>query len=249
MKTYENVPVLLDGKLVFATSASVDDSFPFSSSYRGYGAHALNASGAYESGRKSSNISISYLGNGDNAFLPLESTGIQYLGIELDGKLYSGLTTSFQASAEPLTPISISASFMSFSEPVERSGSATIESTERVYHGGGTVLALPSISVDPLTFSLSMSQSFQPIYRVGDSALAGLTRTDGSFSLSVRSDEPINEESYPCGDDVTATITFADVCGTNPFEKQIANLKMTARRTEVNEGDILAYSAEYVKYF
>lgn len=247
MITYENVPIVIGGTLVLASSASVDESRPFSS-YRGYGGHFVDPSGIYESGRKQINLGVQYLGNAESAFIPFRATGIEYVAVGIHDKLYSGLVTSFLASADPVNPIDVSASFVCFADPTELGEYLT--GTDRVWHGGGsTITGLPSVAGDPVSFTVSMSQSFVPYYAVGEEQLSGLSRTDGTISLSLSTDEPFDAQDFPCVTGETATLTLADICGDTSVSEVIDGLRMTSEKKEISEGQVLSWSAEFVRFF
>lgn len=247
MTTYENVPIVIGGTLVLASSASVDEVRPFESR-RGYGDHFVTPSGVHESGRKQVNLTVQYLGNTESAFIPFRATGIEYVAVGIHDKLYSGLVTSFSASADPVNPIDVSASFVCFSDPASLGEYLT--GTDRVWHGGGsTITGLPSVAGDLVSFTVSMSQSFTPYYIVGEDQLSGLSRTDGTISLSLSADEPFDAQEFPCVTGETATLTLSDICGGNSVSETIDGLRMTSEKKEIAEGQVLSWSAEFVRFF
>lgn len=247
MITYENVPVVIGGSLVLASTASVDESRPFSS-YRGYGDHFVGPSGVHESGRKQITLSVQYLGNTESAFLPFRATGIEFVAVGIHDQLYSGLVTSFQASADPVSPIDVSASFVCFSDPTELGDYLT--GTARVWHGGGsTIRGLPSVAGDPVSFTVSMSQSFVPYYAVGDHTLSGISRTDGTISVSLVAVDSMDKQDFPCVTGEGVVLTLSDICGGDSVTETIDNLRMTSEKKEVSEGQVLSWSAEFVRFF
>lgn len=248
MIMYNNVVVGINGVKLLASNAQISESYPHEG-VRGYGDHSISPTGVYESGRKEQTLSMTYFLNSEESMLPFSLTGVQFATVQVKDRMFSGLVTSAQVSADPLNPVSANVSFLCYAEQAGEELSDM--ETGRLYHGGGSSLSSvpPLINSNLYGFSVSMTQSFTPYYMLGSHDLSCVEAIGGTFSVNMQGTGVAAPPEFPCQEPTGLTITLADICGASSDTIVLDSMRQTSFEESISAEDQLVWAADFVRFF
>lgn len=166
-------------------------------------------------GRIQGSVSVTYnLTDADTGIRSL--TGINVFDVRIGPfNCYSGVLSSYSMDIQPYSPVSCQIE-IDFYGGYNQTGAMTgISGGSGFIHGGTTTVESDLLwNNDIISASYSMSQSIEPIYKLGEYIPYGYKRNDGSINVSLEGTGFGSILTSPCSGYTTGKISLTGLCST-----------------------------------
>lgn len=246
---FKNIPVIIDGHTIYATSASIQESYPVTSA-KSLGTQGGGFTGFFASDRKRGSVSLSYyLQESDQDIRDL--TGIHLINGSVGPIAFdSGVLTNYSLQAQPFQLIEVNADFEFFNGISEGNFAGTYSADDFSLMNGKMTSGVDGVGFNNklLSYNLSISQSIEPTYVAGNQFPSGYSRTDGKISVQISSTGIANDFSWPCQDNIDTSISLGSTCG-DSFVISFSGMAAESVSYNTQVGDNMISNVSLVKFF